>query len=132
MVYLYVCFVPRSANVDGVSAQDQDDAEAQRQYIRSKTRRFVKVATSMIKRRGLILITWVCAPLDHALQRVQHLSAQRGSVLQLLHLGTSPIVECQSALKSMMVSDLQDGPLDTVFGFGFTDAVMNLRTQRVL
>ena len=42
----------RSANVDGVSAQDQDDAEAQRQHIRSKTRRFVKVATSMMKRRG--------------------------------------------------------------------------------
>ena len=54
-------------------------------------------------------------PLDHAVQRVQHLSAQRGSALHLLNPDLSPIPEARASLKTMLFSDLQAGVLDTVF-----------------
>ena len=118
----------RSARADHVNSEDPDDIEAQRQYIRSKTWRFVKVTSSAPKRRNMMLVTWVCAPLDHAVQRVQHLSSQRGSVLTMLDDEYSPIVECQLAFAEMIGSNLESesGSLSTAFWFyGFGSQVIN-------
>ena len=74
----------------------------------------------------MMLVTWTCTPLDHALQRVQHLSAQRGSVLHLLNPDLSPIPEARASLKTMLFSDLQAGVLDTVFWYyGYGPDILN-------
>ena len=115
-----------SAVADAVDGDDPDDIAAQRQYVRSKTRRFVKVCSSAERRRNMLATAWVCAPLDHANQRLQHLGAQRGKTLEILDNEASPLTEAQRAFKSMLSDRLEDGPLSTVvWYYGFKAALLD-------
>ena len=112
--------------------RDADDLEARRQYIRSKTWRFVKVVTSPSKPRDMMLTCWVAGPLDHCNQRLQHLSAQR-TVFDVLGAEGSPIEEAQKSFEAMIVEPLISGPLATYFWYyGMSDSVVNAARSLVV
>lgn len=93
---------------------DEDDMQARRRYVQSKTARFVKLVTSEQQRMETLLVAWAAEPLDHANQRLQHLNAKGGMAMDIVHVDTSPIQEAQRAFCRMVQEPWSSGPLSCV------------------
>ena len=93
--------------------EDADDIDAMRRTIRNKTYRMTKVCETAACRQTIVLTSWIASPLDHLIQRVQHVSERPGALRDILKPDASPFMECRVGFRDMLMEPIAMGPLAT-------------------
>ena len=92
-----------------------------------------KVCESAARRQTIILTSWIASPLDHFIQRVQHLSERPGALHHILKPEASPFIECSVGFRNMLTEPIATGPLATPFWyFGYSEGAINQARELIM